>query len=81
MFMSSTFQETLDKARSLSQEEQLLLIARLSENLAQTYPEQAMLDPDSEKEAQRRIRTYEAGDGKPISGDTFRQQLRDKYGS
>lgn len=79
--MASSFQKVLDQARSLSHEEQLLLIARLSEALAQADPEQVMLDPASEAEVQRRIQTHEAGVGKTLSGEEFRRQMREKHGA
>jgi len=79
--MISSFQKVLDQARSLSQEEQLLLIARLSEAIAQTDPKQVMLDPASEAEVQRRIQAHEAGVEKTLSGEEFRRQMREKYGA
>lgn len=79
--MASPFQEVLDQARSLSQAEQLLLIARLSEALAQPDATQVMLDPTSEADVQRRIQAYEAGAGQTLSGEEFRRQMREKHGA
>ena len=79
--MSDTFQETLDRARTLSYHEQLALIAALSNSLSQEVDFNAMLSAVDEEEVLKRVESYEKGKEKSISGTNFREELRKKYGS
>ena len=87
--MSQAFQKALLEAKALSPQEQLALIAALSQLLSQQnlFPGTASLSPDymlpSEYEAEvlRRVKDYEEGKSKTISGKLFRQELKKKYGA
>lgn len=83
--MSKAFQQALHQAQALSPQEQLALVAALSQWLAQqewpTLPYEGMLPEEDENEVLNRVKAFENGEGKTISGTTFRKELRKKYGS
>ena len=83
--MSKAFQEALLKARALTPQEQLALVAALSQMLSyEQWTESSrdgMLSEQEEAEVLRRINAYEAGKAITLSGSDFREELRKKYGS
>ena len=86
--MSKAFQKTLLEAKALSPQEQLALIAALSHLLSQqsVFPgtedafHEDMLPAEDEAEVLRRVKNYEEGKSKTISGKAFREELKKKFG-
>ncbi|MDX2285580.1 MAG: hypothetical protein NW241_15540 [Bacteroidia bacterium] len=82
--MSKAFQEALLKARALTPQEQLALVAALSQLLSYEQwtesPRDGMLSEQEEAEVLSRINAYEAGKAITLSGSDFREELRKKYG-
>ncbi len=83
--MSKAFQEALLKARALTPQEQLALVAALSQMLSyEQWTESSrdgMLSEQEEAEVLSRINAYEAGKAITLSGSDFREELRKRYGS
>lgn len=83
--MSKAFQETLLQAQSLTPQEQLALVAALSQLLSQQQwteiSHEGMLPDKDEQEVLRRVEAYEKGKAATLSGNSFREELRKKYGS
>ena len=87
--MSKAFQKALLEAKALSPQEQLALIAALSQILSQknVFPGTTPLSPEAifsiedEAEILRRVKDYEEGKSKTISGNLFRENLKKKYGA
>ncbi len=83
--MSTAFQQTLSQAQALSRQEQMALIAALSQVLAESGSVMEVLDgvlpTKDEQEILSRIEAYEKGASKTISGEDFREMLREKYAS
>ena len=87
--MRKAFQKALLEAKALSPQEQLALIATLSQLLSQknVFPGTTPLSPESifsledDVEILRRVKDYEEGKSKTISGKTFREKLKKKYGA
>lgn len=87
--MSEVFQKTLLDAKALSPHEQLALIAALSHLLSQqnvfpgtkSFIDGYMLPPEDEAEVLKRVKNYEEGKSKTISGKVFREGLKRKYGA
>ena len=86
--MSQAFQKaSLIRSAGTQPHEQLVLIATLSCMLSQqsvfpgteTVDAEYMLSPDDEVEVLKRVKEYEAGKSKTISGKAFREELRKKY--
>lgn len=84
--MSTIFQETLALVSKLSAQEQMALIAVLSQQvyemnvLPQELADQVQLPTEVEEALLARIAEYEQGKSTTISGDRFRDELREKYG-
>ncbi|MEZ4777330.1 MAG: hypothetical protein R3D00_29405 [Bacteroidia bacterium] len=87
--MSKAFQKALLEAKALSPQEQLALIAALSQFLSQknVFPGTTPLSPEAifsredEAEVLRRVRNYEEGKAKTLSGNIFRENLKNKFGA
>ncbi|MEM7510956.1 MAG: hypothetical protein AAF388_08495 [Bacteroidota bacterium] len=83
--MSDEFKEALQKAQNLSPQEQLALVATLSQLLSQQQLNELTFEeplPEyAEKEVLKRVKRYEEGQDVGISGPSFREELRKKYGS
>ena len=87
--MSKAFQKALLEARALSPQEQLALIATLSQLLSQqkVFPGVEPISPenvfsqDDEIEVLRRVKNYEEDKTQTITGKVFREELKKKYGA
>ena len=83
--MSHAFQQALESVSRLSPQEQVALIALLSQ---QVYESQLLSEEDSDSRIPEdvmegllaRVRAYENGSSNTISGQQFRDRLREKYG-
>lgn len=82
--MSNAFQEALSHARSLTPQEQLALVAALSQLLSQqqwtTVSYDGMLPDKDEQVLLKKVEAYEKGKLATLSGNDFREELRKKYG-
>lgn len=83
--MSKAFQQALSQATSLTPQEQLALVAALSQMLSKqqwaTVSYEGMLPEADEAIVLKRVEEYEKGHVSTISGSNFREELREKYGS
>lgn len=84
--MSSIFQETLALVSKLSAQEQMALIAVLSQQvyemnvLPEVKTDLVQLPIEVEEALLARVAEYEQGKPTTISGERFRDELREKYG-
>lgn len=84
--MSTIFQEALALVSKLSAQEQMALIAVLSQQvyemnvLPEVTTDLVQLPIEVEEALLARIAKYEQGESTTLSGDRFRDALREKYG-